>query len=97
MNTKRWRKAAGLAVAGVMTLSMGACGGDGGGSPQSDQVIINSVMNSSSQASLNYNPFSPTALSGVVGVVRDEHAGVVLRQLQSDFGRCGLLRRFCMP
>lgn len=69
MNTKRWRKAAALAVAGLMTLSMGACGGDGGGSPQSDQVIINSVMNSSSQASLNYNPFSPTALSGVVGAL----------------------------
>lgn len=68
MNTKRWRKAAALAVAGLMTLSMGACGGDGG-SPQSDQVIINSVMNSSSQASLNYNPFSPTALSGVVGAL----------------------------
>ena len=67
MNTKRWRKAAALAVAGLMTLSMGACGGDG--SPQSDQVIINSVMNSSSQASLNYNPFSPTALSGVVGAL----------------------------
>ena len=69
MNTKRWRKAAALAVAGLMTLSMGACGSDGGGSPQSDQVIINSVMNSSSQASLNYNPFSPTALSGVVGAL----------------------------
>lgn len=69
MNTKRWRKAAALAVAGLMMLSMGACGGDGGGSPQSDQVIINSVMNSSSQASLNYNPFSPTALSGVVGAL----------------------------
>ena len=69
MNTKRWRKAAALAVAGLMTLSMGACGGDGGGSPQSDQIIINSVMNSSSQASLNYNPFSPTALSGVVGAL----------------------------
>ena len=69
MNTRRWRKAAALAVAGLMTLSMGACGGDGGGSPQSDQVIINSVMNSSSQASLNYNPFSPTALSGVVGAL----------------------------
>lgn len=69
MNTKRWRKAAALAVAGLMTLSMGACGGDGGGNPQSDQVIINSVMNSSSQASLNYNPFSPTALSGVVGAL----------------------------
>lgn len=69
MNTKRWRKAAALAVAGLMTLSMGACGGDGGGSPQSDQVIINSVMNASSQVSLNYNPFSPTALSGVVGAL----------------------------
>lgn len=69
MNTKRWRKAAALAVAGLMTLSMGACGGDGGGNPQSDQVIINSVMNASSQVSLNYNPFSPTALSGVVGAL----------------------------
>lgn len=69
MNTKRWRKAAALAVAGLMTLSMGACGGDGGASPQSDQVIINSVMNASSQVSLNYNPFSPTALSGVVGAL----------------------------
>lgn len=69
MKTKRWRKATALAVAGLMTLSMGACGGGDGGNPQSDQVIINSVMNSSSQVSLNYNPFSPTALTGVIGAL----------------------------
>ena len=47
----------------------GCVRGGGANSTAKDGVIINSVMNSTSQASLNYNPFSSTALTGVVGAL----------------------------
>lgn len=69
MKSRTWKRVLAAVCAGVAAVSMAACGG-GTNSTAKDGVIINSVMNSTSQASLNYNPFSSTALTGVVGSVR---------------------------
>lgn len=69
MKSRTWKRVLAAVCAGVAAVSMAACGG-GTNSTAKDGVIINSVMNSTSQASLNYNPFSSTALTGVVCSVR---------------------------
>lgn len=68
MRSRTWKRVLAAVCAGVAAVSMAACGG-GTNSTAKDGVIINSVMNSTSQASLNYNPFSSTALTGVVGAL----------------------------
>ena len=68
MKSRTWKRVLAAVCAGVAAVSMAACGG-GANSTAKDGVIINSVMNSTSQASLNYNPFSSTALTGVVGAL----------------------------
>lgn len=68
MKSRTWKRVLAAVCAGVAAVSMAACGG-GTNSTAKDGVIINSVMNSTSQASLNYNPFSSTALTGVVGAL----------------------------
>lgn len=67
MNVKCWKKISSALIAGALVASLGACGG--GSQSASKEVIINTTMNSTAQASLNYNPFSPTALTGVVGAL----------------------------
>lgn len=57
MKSRTWKRVLAAVCAGVAAVSMAACGG-GTNSTAKDGVIINSVMNSTSQASLNYNPFS---------------------------------------
>lgn len=61
MRSRTWKRVLAAVCAGVAAVSMAACGG-GTNNTAKDGVIINSVMNSTSQASLNYNPFSSTAL-----------------------------------
>lgn len=68
MRSRTWKRVLAAVCAGVAAVSMAACGG-GTINTAKDGVIINSVMNSTSQASLNYNPFSSTALTGVVGAL----------------------------
>ncbi|MFR6530926.1 MAG: ABC transporter substrate-binding protein [Bifidobacterium pseudocatenulatum] len=68
MKSRTWKRVLAAVCAGVAAVSMAACGG-GTNNTAKDGVIINSVMNSTSQASLNYNPFSSTALTGVVGAL----------------------------
>lgn len=68
MRSRTWKRVLAAVCAGVAAVSMAACGG-GTNNTAKDGVIINSVMNSTSQASLNYNPFSSTALTGVVGAL----------------------------
>lgn len=69
MKSRTWKRVLAAVCAGVAAVSMAACGEGGANSTAKDGVIINSVMNSTSQASLNYNPFSSTALTGVVGAL----------------------------
>ena len=57
MRSRTWKRVLAAVCAGVAAVSMAACGG-GTNNTAKDGVIINSVMNSTSQASLNYNPFS---------------------------------------
>lgn len=71
MKSRTWKRVLAAVCAGVAAVSMAACGGGTNNTANTakDGVIINSVMNSTSQASLNYNPFSSTALTGVVGAL----------------------------
>lgn len=55
MRSRTWKRVLAAVCAGVAAVSMAACGG-GTNSTAKDGVIINSVMNSTSQASLNYKP-----------------------------------------
>lgn len=52
MRSRTWKRVLAAVCAGVAAVSMAACGG-GTNSTAKDGVIINSVMNSTSQASLN--------------------------------------------
>lgn len=56
MKSRTWKRVLAAVCAGVAAVSMAACGG-GTNNTAKGEVIINSVMNSTSQASLNYNPF----------------------------------------
>ena len=53
MKQRTWKRVLAAVCAGVAAVSMAACGG-GTNNTAKDGVIINSVMNSTSQASLNY-------------------------------------------
>lgn len=52
MKSRTWKRVLAAVCAGVAAVSNGACGG-GTNNTAKDGVIINSVMNSTSQASLN--------------------------------------------
>lgn len=55
MKSRTWKRVLAAVCAGVAAVSMAACGGGTNNTANTakDGVIINSVMNSTSQASLN--------------------------------------------
>ena len=65
MRSRTWKRVLAAVCAGVAAVSMAACGG-GTNSTAKDGVIINSVMNSTSQASLNYNRCGRCSVRAIV-------------------------------
>ena len=62
------KRATALACAGMMVTSLAACGGDDA-ALKKDEAIVNIATISTSQLVENWNPLSPSASQGTVGVL----------------------------